>query len=114
MPRIFSGIFGMIKKYKVKITASAQSDFRTIWDYISQSNPINAVEFISEIEKRVHDLSILPERNPVIPEGEFLKSEEYRHVIYKKYRIIYRIRDENVYVLRIFHGSKLLGGLNSL
>jgi toxin ParE1/3/4 len=113
MLRIFLENFEMIKKYKVKITASAQSDFRTIWDFISQNNPLNAVEFISEIEKRVYDLSILPDRNPIIPEGEFLKSEEYRHVIYKKYRIIYRIRDENVYVLRIFHGSKLLG-LNSL
>jgi toxin ParE1/3/4 len=104
----------MKKNYKVKITASAQSDFRAIWDYISQDNPSNAAEFVSEIEERVNGLSIFPERNPVIPEGELLKSEEYRHVIYKKYRIIYRIRDENVYVLRIFHGSKLLGSLNSL
>ena len=108
MPKIFLKTFAMIKEYKVKITASAQSDFRTIWDYISQNNPLNAVAFLSEIEKRIFALSKMPERNPVIPEGEFLKSDDYRHIIYKKYRIIYRIQNENVYILRIFHGSKLL------
>jgi toxin ParE1/3/4 len=109
MPMNFSGNSGMKKKYKIKMTASAQSDIRILWDYISQNNPENAVEFISEIEKRIYSLSSLPERNPVIPEGEFLKTSDYRHLIYKKYRIIYRIRSEIVYVLRIFHGSKLLG-----
>jgi toxin ParE1/3/4 len=96
------------KKYKVKITRTAELDVNYIWDYISQENPENAVTFIKEIEDKVTGLHILPDRNPVIPEGIILQTKEYRHLIYKHYRIIYRITEDTVYILRIFHGSKLL------
>ncbi len=108
MPNISSGNSGVTKKYKIKITASAQKDIRGIWEYIAQNNPLNAGEFILEIEKRICSLSTSPERNPVIPEGELLQTDQYRHFIYKNYRIVYRVQDEIVYVLRIFHGAKLL------
>ena len=108
MRKAFSGNSGMVKRYRVKITASAQADIGTIWDYISQNNPSNAVLFIAEIEKKVMSLSQFPDRHPVIPEGQYLQTNEYRHLVYKKYRVVYRIQDATVYVLRIFHGSKLL------
>lgn len=98
----------MIKKYKIKITQSAQSDIGCIWEYISKDSPSNANLFIDELESQIYTLSQLPERSPVIPEGEILQIDVYRHKIYKGYRIIYRIHNEFVYVLRIFHGSKLL------
>jgi plasmid stabilization system protein ParE len=91
----------MIKKYKIKITASAQSDFRTIWDYISQNNPKNAEEFLAEIEKRINHLSFSPQRNPVIPEGEFLQINEYRHFLYKKYRVVFSIKKFILLILMI-------------
>jgi toxin ParE1/3/4 len=96
------------KKFKVKVTVSAQSDIRTIWDYISQNNPSNARAFINEVEERIYSLSHYPERNPIIPEGEMLQIDVYRHLIYKDYRIVYRVQNENIFILRIFHGSKLL------
>ena len=98
----------MAKRFSVRITASAQADLSTIWDYISQNNPANAAEFICEIEKRALSLSLFPERNPVIPEAELLHTSDYRHLVYKKHRIVYRIHNKIVYILRIFHGSKLL------
>jgi toxin ParE1/3/4 len=100
--------FGVTKKYKVKITLSAQSDIRTIWDYVSQLNPSNALVFINEIEERIYALSPYPERSPIIPEGEMLQNDVYRHLIYKDYRIVYRVQNENIFILRIFNGSKLL------
>jgi len=80
-----------------------------LWEYISQNNPKNAEEFLSEIEKRINLLSLFPQRTPVIPEGELLQNDEYRHFIYNKYRIVYRIQNDIVFILRIFHGAKLLG-----
>jgi plasmid stabilization system protein ParE len=98
----------MAKRYSVKITASAQADISAIWDFISQNNPSNAAEFIGEIEKKALSLSLFPKRNPVIPEAELLQISDYRHLVHKKYRVVYRIHNETVYILRIFHGSKLL------
>lgn len=71
-------------------------------------NPQNAIAFIPEIEEKLNGSNIFPDRNPVIPEGQILQTREYRHLIYKNYRIIYRFNQEIVFILRIFHGSKLL------
>jgi toxin ParE1/3/4 len=96
------------KKYNVQLTSTAQKDLDSIWDYISQDNPLNAIEFIDNIEKIILNLDIFPERNPIIPECQILQTQEYHHTIYKNYRIVYRFDTENVYVIRVFHGSKLL------
>ena len=108
MLKIFSRNSELPTKYNVKITSTAQKDIENIWDYISQDNPMNAIEFIDEIEKRIFSLDIFPERNPVIPECQILNTQEYHHTIYKNYRIVYRFDSENVYVVRVVHGSKLL------
>jgi toxin ParE1/3/4 len=100
--------FELAKKYKVKILVTAQKDLANIWDYISQDNPMNAIEFIHEIEKRILNLNQYPERNPIIPECQILQTKKYHHSIYKQYRIVYRFDSGNVYVIRVFHGSKLL------
>lgn len=97
----------MTKKYDVYLTKSAQVDIEQIFDYISDDSLTNAVSFISEIEQKVFSLENHPNRNPLIPENEFFEAS-YRHLIYKKYRIIYRISESSVFVLRIVHGAQLL------
>jgi toxin ParE1/3/4 len=95
------------KKYRVVITETAQQDFITIWEYISADNPLNASAFLDEMEAKALSLEILPQRHQVINENELLGTD-YRHLVHKKYRIIYRIDVETVYILRIIHGAKSL------
>jgi toxin ParE1/3/4 len=90
------------------MTASAQKDIEGIWDYISNDNPLNAIDFIAELEEKIESLRFFPERNPIIPEGDILQTRQYRHIVHKKYRTIYRVEKDVVYILRIFHGAKLL------
>jgi len=94
------------KKYKINITNLAQDDLEHIYYYIASDNKSKASQFILELEKKIYSLEVFPERNALIPENEFINSD-YRHLIHGKYRIIYRIADSNVYILRIFHGTKL-------
>jgi addiction module RelE/StbE family toxin len=96
------------KAFAVKLTSTAQSDIARIWEYIAQDSPLAANDFIDQIESRVFSLSDNPERQPVIPESEHLHTLQYRHLVYKDYRIIYRVQSNEVFVMRIFHGSKLL------
>ena len=98
----------MTKKYSVKITATAQNDLESIWNYISQDSPQNAMAFIDEIEHKVIGLSEFPDRHPIIPESQTIQTNRYRHLLHKDYRVIYRREDDKVFVLRVFHGSKLL------
>jgi toxin ParE1/3/4 len=95
------------KKYQVNLTQQAQNDLEQVFYYIAADSINNAENFVVQLEKKVYSLEIFPDRHPLIPENEFFGTD-YRHLIYKKYRIVYRIVEKSVFVLRIFHGAKLL------
>jgi len=78
-----------------------------IYDYIERDSRQRAVKWFREIERQIRTLSRSPKRCPVIPESEEI-GREYRHLIYGNYRTIFRIEGEVVYVLRVFHGARLL------
>lgn len=96
----------MGKRYNITIVKTAEDDLDEIWNYISIDSINSAANFINEIEERIYSLENFPLRNPLMPENEILGSK-YRHLIYKDYRVVYRIKDDSVYILRIIHGSRL-------
>lgn len=97
----------MPKKFKIHLTRNAQNDLEHIFFYIASDNINNAKKFILQLEEKTYTLDTSPERCPLIPENIFW-STNYRHLIYKKYRAIYKIDNNSVYILRVVHGSKLL------
>ena len=97
----------MAKKYKVYITSNAQRDLGQIFSYIAADSVNNAKEFILELEEKIFSLDTLPERFAYIPENTYFGTD-YRHINHKKYRIVYKIDCKSVYIMRVFHGSKLL------
>jgi hypothetical protein len=52
-------------------------------------------------------LETSPERCPYINENTFFGTN-YRHLIHKKYRAIFKIDKNYVYIIRVVHGAKLL------
>ena len=97
----------MPKKYKVYLTREAQNDLERIFFYIVSDNINNAKKFILELEEKIYSLDTSPERCPLIPENIFWGTN-YRHLIHKKYRAIYKIDCDSIYILRVVHGSKLI------
>lgn len=97
----------MTIKYQIEITFSAEKDTKQIWHYIAKDNQEAAKRFIEELAKQFKTLESFPLRCALIPENEILKSD-YRHLIYKQYRTVFRIDNKIVYILRIIHGAKLL------
>jgi len=95
------------KACKVNLTLTAQKDLGRIYSHISEESFSKARTFILKLEEKIRSLSTFPERSPLIPENEFLGTN-YRHLIHKKYRVIYRVEGKNVFILRVIHGSKLL------
>jgi addiction module RelE/StbE family toxin len=95
------------KKYKVNLTQLAQKDLEQIYYYIADDSIQNARNFILELEKKIDSLNTIPERHPLISENKYFGTE-YRHLIHKKYRIVYRISDKTVFILRVIHGAMLL------
>ncbi len=97
----------MPKKFKIHLTRNAQNDLEHIFFYIASDNLNNAKKFILELEKKIYSLDTSPGPCPYIPENIFFGTN-YRHLVHKKYRAIYKIDNNSIYILRVIHGSKLL------
>jgi plasmid stabilization system protein ParE len=97
----------MAKRYRVNITKKAEEDLQEIWKRIAKNYPLNAARFVEALYARANTLELFPERCPRIRENLFLE-KEYRHLLYKKYRIIFSIDGDTVNIIRVVHGARLL------
>ena len=96
-----------MKKFKVEITRSAESDLAEIFHYIAADSRPNAIRFISEVERQIGTLSRFPLRCPIVPEAPDI-GRDYRHLIYENYRTIFRVESSRVIILRVIHAARLL------
>ncbi|MNQ53792.1 Plasmid stabilization system protein [compost metagenome] len=93
--------------YAVLITAGAERDLESIYDYIAEfDSPANADHVLEHLLQCIHDLGRLPERGPHPKELSTLGIREYRQALYKPYRIIYRILGGQVHVYLIADGRR--------
>ncbi len=97
----------MAKKYNVNITFNAKTDLEHIFFYIAEDNINNAKKFILELEEKIYTLETMPERFALISENIFFGTN-YRQITCKKYRVIYKISDNSVFIMRVIHGANLL------
>ena len=75
--------------------------------FIAHDGPPNADRFLEELDRQVATLERFPERCAVIPENPLMRTD-YRHLVYRGYRTIFRIAGRTILVVRIVHGSRLL------
>lgn len=91
---------------EIKLTDSAYSDLEDIENDVSQSSPKIAREFVNKIFNKIELLYDHPKIGRKVPEFD---NDRIRELIQGKYRIVYRIVNEEVIeVLRILHGSRLM------
>lgn len=88
------------------MTTGAQQDIREFRDYIARDKPGAASKWLRSIRVKVRSIGFMPERFEVIPEPEF--AGQYRHLIFGNYRIIFRIEQKRVIVVRVFHAARRL------
>ena len=94
----------MAKKYKINISFNAEKDLEYVFFYIAEDSINNAKKFILELEEKIYSLETMPERFALLPENIFFGSN-YRQIIHKKYRVIYKISNNSVCIMRVVHGA---------
>ena len=77
------------------------------WTFIGHDSTDAATKFIRQLEKHIRTLERFPARCPLIPENEVMHTA-YRHLIHGNYRVIIRISEKIVWLVRIVHGARLL------
>jgi len=94
------------KKYFVNVTKSAKKDIREIIKFIAQNNPMNSVNVLKRIEKRIKSLEKFPERGGYVPELLKYNIKDYRQLIESPWKIIYKINNDIVDVLIIIDSRR--------
>ena len=83
----------------------AADDLENICSYIALDSEKYAKIVAQEIVSTVESISVFPYSGKVVPK---FNPENIREKIIRNYRIIYRIHDEYVEVVRIIHQSRQL------
>lgn len=86
-------------------TETALTDIDSIAEYISKDSFYYASKFVEKIFVAAKKLEKFPEIGKVVPE---LLKFPYREILFQRYRIIYRIYQDKVYIITVHHSSRLL------
>ena len=93
--------------FLVQLTDDAARDLEEICDYIDRNDAPGRADYVlNQIEKAVQNLSEHPRRGNYPKELLDLGIREYRELLFRPYRIIYRVIETNVYVLVIADGRR--------
>ena len=68
-------------------------------------SPVYAKRVVDRITRRSEQIAEFPLSGRKVPE---YKTEDIREIIEKPYRIIYRIKSDQIDILAVIHGAKLL------
>jgi toxin ParE1/3/4 len=88
---------------RVRYTPRARADLETIFSYLDSRNPFAAQSVKREIERSAAALALLPYLGVLIdrsPEFRSLRVGRY------PYRLYYRIRNNEVWIIHIRHASR--------
>lgn len=87
----------------VKWTEVAAADLEEVADYIARDSRYYAAAFVREVRDAARSLAQLAQRGHVVPE---FGDPVVREIFIKKYRLIYEVVDDTVYVIGFIHGAR--------
>jgi toxin ParE1/3/4 len=90
---------------RVHWTQNAVEHLVNIYEYIAFNSPTYAKQMVDRITRRSEQIADQPLSGRKVPEYQI---EDIRELIEKPYRIIYRIKADQIDVLAVIHGAQLL------
>ncbi|HEX5151711.1 MAG TPA: type II toxin-antitoxin system RelE/ParE family toxin [Parafilimonas sp.] len=85
-------------------TENALNDIDNNASFISKDSEFYAKQFVKKLINATLKLKSFPEIGKTIRE---LPQSNYREILFRKYRIIYKIDDDKVYVITVHHSAQL-------
>ena len=91
---------------KIHWTRESLDRLAEIEDFVAKDNAERAAKFVDELI--AHANAVLPgepRSGRTVPE---ISNPEIRELLFKKYRIVYRVKKNTVEILTVFEGHRLL------
>jgi len=89
---------------RVRFTPSARRTFLEAIDFIRQDDPAAADGVLARSVEGLTQLREFPESGRVVPEFPELP---YREVLVNPYRFFYRVMDDGVWIVAVWHDRQL-------
>jgi toxin ParE1/3/4 len=83
----------------------AREDLAAIFRFIASDDRAAAARWVARLIERGESLAALPRTGRVVPE---LGRGDLRELVVRTYRIVYRVDGEQVRILTVFEGHRLL------
>jgi plasmid stabilization system protein ParE len=90
---------------KVYWTDNAVDQLVNIYEYIALNSPTYARQMVDRITRRSAQISDQPFSRRKVPEYQ---ADDVRELIETPYRIIYRVKRDQIDVLAVIHGAQLI------
>ena len=90
---------------EIRWTRQAANDLETITEFIAADSSHYASLFALDVLAAVERLAVFPNSGRIVPE---LEETDVREILFGNYRIAYRLEDNSVTILTVYHGARLL------
>lgn len=95
----------------IEWTLPALDDMQNIKDFIAKDSPFYAEQFIERIFEYVEHLADQPKMGRKVPEEP---REDVRELLYRDYRIIYRLNPDLIEIAAVIRGCRSLDELDKM
>lgn len=94
-------------RYEVELTQGAEDDLEEIYGYRTQVSGADVADaLIDEFLTVIESLEVFPERGAIPKEIEGLGLKDFRQVLLRQFRLIYRVIELRVVILVIADGRR--------
>jgi toxin ParE1/3/4 len=90
---------------KISWTQEALDRLIEIEEHIAKDNPARVIQFVDQLIEHTELVSDTPHMGRTVPEPA---NADIRELVFKKYRIVYRLREKRIEILTVFEGHRLL------
>ena len=96
-------------KFEVFLTINAEEDILEIYNYVAINDSDGKADYLSEkLQETCLSLENYPNRGHLPPELERINVREYSEIHFKPYRIIYQVRNKQVFIHCVLDGRRNL------
>ncbi|MEK7763007.1 MAG: type II toxin-antitoxin system RelE/ParE family toxin [Nitrospirota bacterium] len=88
---------------QVRWSLTAGSDLQDIEDFIARDSVLHAITFVDRVVESAETLLKTPRIGRIVPE---FSRPDLREVLFREYRIVYLVQDNEILILRVVHGSR--------
>ena len=88
---------------QVRWSLTAGNDLQDIENFIARDSVLHAITFVDRVVESAETLLKTPLIGRIVPE---FNRPDIRELIFRDYRIVYLLQNDEAFILRVVHGSR--------